>query len=342
MGNSHLNQFQAAGGLNLILARIICLVPSLAVLAMAAAMLSVEPLCVRSAGAEQQPWVGNTSGPFFTGTADVEPYGSWYYEPFVFDSIQHNSSQINVLQKLSVGLPFDMEFDLFVPTLYAQGRTTNHFGLGDVGLQLKKQLLKDADPYHFLAMPSVAVLGNVTLPTGQYQSLSPALDGTDQGGNGTYDLDLSVEMRKQAAPFQFYLQFADYLFHPSNVHGPYTFNNGLKQIPLGSSLHMVDGNLLYYAAAFEHVLDSETGFGYLIEGYGETQGHTNLVFGTANAPAWSALWLAPEVEITWPNRTNFSIAWGAGVAVPVMRHNYPRSVIPMATATFYFNSGGSR
>ena len=27
------------------------------------------------------PWVSNTSGPFFTGTADAEPAGSYYLEP---------------------------------------------------------------------------------------------------------------------------------------------------------------------------------------------------------------------------------------------------------------------
>jgi hypothetical protein len=33
------------------------------------------------------PWGPNTSGPFFTGTAEVEPVGSWYLEPFAYDFI---------------------------------------------------------------------------------------------------------------------------------------------------------------------------------------------------------------------------------------------------------------
>ena len=297
--------------------------------------------------AEEGGWGGNTSGPFFTGTADVEPWGSWYYEPFAFDSIGHSFNALDNLQKIAVGLPLDTEFDIFAPLVYTQaknptGGAVEHFNVGDIALQLKHQLLRDADPYHLLAMPSVSVLANATFPTGQYQNLSPALDGTDQGGNGTYDLDFGVELRKQAAPFQFYLQLADYVILPSSIRGPYTFNNGLTQLPLGSSIRMVDGNLFYYSAAFEHVLDPATGFGYLLEAYGEAQGSGNLVYGPANAPAWSAFWLAPELEVTWPRRANLTVTWGAGVALPVAQSNYPRTVIPMATVTFYFNSGGSR
>ena len=308
--------------------------------------VAIMLLCAQPATAEEQSWVGNTSGPFFTGTADAEPLGSWYYEPFVFDSMGNSSYQINALQKFSIGLPADMEFDLSVPLIYNQGKTpedvpVDYFGLGDIAVQLKKQLTKDCSPYNLLATPSVAVVAGATIPTGNYQNLSPGMDGTDQSGNGTYDFDLGIELRKQAAPFQFYLELVDYLIFPADVMAPYVFNNG-SQLPAGGSLHMVDGNLFYYAAALEYVVDPEIGFGYLIEVYGETQNHRNIVYGTANAPEWSALWLAPEVEVTWPNQANFSITWGAGVAIPVAQSNYPSTFIPMATATFYFNSGGSR
>ena len=37
------------------------------------------------------PWGPNTSGPFFTGTAEVEPIGSWYLEPFAYDYITPGS-----------------------------------------------------------------------------------------------------------------------------------------------------------------------------------------------------------------------------------------------------------
>lgn len=315
-----------------------------------AAALSIPLLAAVWSGpaaAQEQRWVGNTSGPFFTGTADVEPWGSWYYEPFVFDAIGHSFYSLDNLQKFAVGLPWSMEADLFAPLIYNRSKSpmagaVDHFAVGDVTLQLKRQLLKDTQPYNLLAKPSVSILGNLTFPTGPYQSRSPALEGTDQSGNGTYDVNFGIELHKQAAPFQFYLELADYIILPSSIRGPYTFNNGLTQLPLGSSLRMVDGNLFYYAAAVEHVLDPEIGLGYLLEAYGETQGTGNLVYGPANAPAWSALWLAPEVEVTWPSRANFAVTWGAGVALPVARSNYPRTIIPMATVTFYFNAGGAR
>jgi hypothetical protein len=308
--------------------------------------VAITLLSIRPADCEEKPWVGNTSGPFFTGTADAEPLGSWYYEPFVFDSINNSSYQINTLQKFSVGLPLDMEFDLSVPTIYNEGQNSkdvpvDFFGPGDIAVQLKKQISKECDSYNFLSTPSVALVAGATLPTGNYQNLSPGSDGVDQSGNGTYDLDLGVEVHKQAAPFQFYLELVDYLIFPADVRAPYAFNNG-SQLTAGSSLHMVDGNLFYYAAALEYVVDPKIGFGYLLEIYGETQGSGNLVYGSANAPAWSSFWVAPEVEVTWPDKGNFCITWGAGVAIPVAQSNYPRTFIPMATATFYFNSGGFR
>ncbi len=291
-------------------------------------------------------WVGNTSGPFFTGTADVEPLGSWYYEPYFFDSIAKSSYQINTLQKLAIGLPLDLEFDILVPLIFNQAETpaTNpvgQFGAGDVSFQIKKELTKESDEYNFLAMPTMSLIGVVTVPTGNYENLSPALADTDQTGNGTYDLGLGIQVHKMADPFQFYLQLTDYVMFPSDVQGPYYFDNSAP-LPLGTSLHMVDGNLFSCSAAIEHVLDPRIGFGYLLEIYGETQGSGNLVFGRANAPAWSALWLAPELEVTWPNQPTFAISWGAGVALPVAESNYPSQIIPMATATFYFNTGGVR
>ncbi len=307
---------------------------------------TITLLWTHVAACQDQSWVGNTSGPFFTGTADAEPFGSWYYEPFVFDSINNSSYQINTLQKFAVGLSHDMEFDLSVPVIYNEGQNSqnvpvDYFGLGDIAVQLKTQISKECDDYNFLSTPSVAVIAGATVPTGNYQNLSPGLDGIDQSGNGTYDLDVGIEVHKLADPFEFYLELADYLIFPADVRAPYAFNNGSQLLP-GTSLDMVDGNLFYYAAALEYVVDPKIGFGYLLEIYGETQNHDNLVYGAANAPSWSAFWVAPEVEVTWPDRGDFTITWGAGVAIPVAQSNYPRTIIPMVTATFYFNSGGSR
>lgn len=297
--------------------------------------------------ADESGWVGNTSGPFFTGTADAEPLGSWYYEPFSFNEVGQPLFQSNNVQKLAIGLGHGSEFDVIAPFLYNEasgpgGKSASHFGLGDASLEFKHQFLKDADPYHLWAQPSLAAAFFLTVPTGNYQNLKPALLGTDQLGNGTYAEQANLLLRKGVKPFQLYLQLGDVIGNPTDLRGPYTFNNGFTQLPAGSALHLVDGNLLYLAGTFEHVLDPEDGLGYLVEVYGQWQNRQNLVFGHATAPAWSSLWVAPEVEVNWPSEPKLTISWGAGVALPVAQYRYPRTFIPMITATLYFNEGGAR
>ena len=41
--------------------------------------------------------------------------------------------------------------------------------------------------------------------------------------------------------------------------------------------------------------------------------------------------------MTWPHDKAFSVTWGAGVALPVYQSDYPVTVTPMGTVTFYFN-----
>lgn len=52
------------------------------------------------------PWGPNTSGPFFTGTAEVEPVGSFFLEPYWFDYLQPGIgfSSLSMPERLSVGL----------------------------------------------------------------------------------------------------------------------------------------------------------------------------------------------------------------------------------------------
>ena len=295
------------------------------------------------------PWGPNTSGPFFTGTAEVEPIGSWYLEPFAYDFINPgiSASSLYMPMRLAVGLGHNMEFDTFLPLVQnwqggdaSQGidHSASHFGVGNTHFEVKWELTSDADVYEPLTLPAISLTFDFWVPSGQYQNLNPQDYGTDQLGNGTYNEGVFVLVRKHVKPFMFYLQVGDIVENPSTVGAGYTFDNGIEQIPFtGSNLHMVDGNLTYYAGAFEHVLNTEWGAGYLLEFYGETQSGTNLFFGTANAPSWSFFWLAPEVELTWPHTQKFAATWGAGVAIPVYQSNYPHTYTPMGTVTLYFN-----
>ena len=291
------------------------------------------------------PWGPNTSGPFFTGTAETEPIGSWYVEPvFVYDFLSAGSSSLYNPVRLAVGLGHNLELDTYIPLILntvgppitPQGTSASHFGAGNTHFEIKWQLTSDEDVYLPLVRPAIALDFNFWIPSGQYQNLNPQDYGADQLGNGTYNEAIQLLVRKHVKPFILYFQFGDIVENPSTVGVGYTFNNGLTSINT-SNFHMVDGNLLYYAGAFEHVINTEWGAGYILEVYGESQSGQNLFFGAANAPPWSFLWMAPEVEVTWPHGKKFSATWGAGVALPVYQSNYPSTVTPMGTVSFYFN-----
>jgi hypothetical protein len=311
--------------------------------------LAVEP--GRVEGRRRAPWTINTSGPFFTGTADTEPWGSWYYEPWLYNyrTPSQGTSEFYMPQRLAIGLGHHLELDNWLtidgnvvgPPTTPIGKSASYFGVGNMHTQLKYQWLMDADTYTFWARPSISTNLELYFPTGKYTDLKPSLYGADQLGNGTYNQGVSILLRKRFKPFEVYFQVTDLVEDPTRVYGGYTFNNGITVVPLGESLRMVDGNLLSYSGAFEHVL-TDWGLGYVLEFYGAWQSSQNLFFGHANAPAWSFLWLDPGIEFNWPNTRSFVATWGFAVALPVAQWGYPRIFTPMATVTFYWNGGGAR
>ena len=307
---------------------------------------------VRAEKPGETPWVSNTSGPFFTGTADAEPAGSYYLEPFLYYYLTpgQGAKQYNMQQRLSTGWKHHYEFDMYAPLIYAaagppntpQGVTASHFGLGNTHLELKKQFVKESDRSHIFRMPSLALTANLYIPTGKYQNLNPKDYGIDQLGNGTWNEEINALLRKECRPFEVYLQLSDIVQNPTTVSGGYTYNNNITVVPDGQTVHMVDGNLFYYAGALEYVALPKYGIGGLIELNGEWQNSHSLFFGTANAPSWSFFHMGPELEWTWPNSSKHPITWGGGYMFPVARTGYPRTLIPMFTVTWYNNRGGAR
>ncbi|MHB1285156.1 MAG: hypothetical protein ACYCYP_01120 [Leptospirales bacterium] len=291
------------------------------------------------------PWGPNTSGPFFTGTAEVEPVGSFFLEPYWFDYLQPGIgfSSLSMAQRLSIGLMRNWEFDISIPFVVnngtfpttPSGQSVSAFGMGDTLVWLKQQLTSDSDVYHFWSRPAVTVEEQFTIPTGHYLNLNPQMYTVDQTGDGTYNEGIYLILRKHFRPFMFYLQVGDIVENPTQVGSGFTFNNGLSTTQAPQSV--VNGNLLYYAGAFEHVLNDTWGAGYLLEFFGESQSGQNLLFGAANSPAWSYFWLAPEIEVSWPNKGAITVTWGAGVALPVYQSNYPQTYTPMGTITVYYN-----
>ena len=294
-----------------------------------------------------QSWGPATSGPEFTGTAEVEPFGSWYYEPWAYGyhDLRYGTWEVAMPQRLAVGVGHGLELDLYPnfilntvgPPVTPPGKLTDRFGVGNLHFELKYGLTSDADTYHLLATPSLSIKTITWIPTGNYQHLSPSAYNTDQFGNGTWNEGVGLLVRKRFKPFEFYGEFDEIVQFPTRVHAGYQFNNGITQVPAGPSLHMTDGNLVNYAAAFEHVLNSQYGLGYVLEIAGQSQSRRNPFFGRANAPAWSYLWAVPTLELTWPKTERLETTWGVGAVLPAYSWDFPKTIGPIFTVTFYFN-----
>jgi hypothetical protein len=259
-------------------------------------------------------WVDTTSGPFFTGTADVEPAGSFYIEPYYLNYRSASGNSITLPWKFAYGMGHRTELDLYAPFEYTSsgGNVTPAFEYGDTLVQSKFQIAKEKDRCHLFAMPSLGVSVDVNIPTGHLQSSKPNLAGGTQTTNNTWNEQFNILARKQFRPFQLYIEGTEIVENPVDVVGPYQFNNGIATIPAGVREHMVDGNLLAATAALEHVLNAKHGLGYLIELNGQHQSSHSLIWGHATAPAFSYLWASPELEATWPAKGRFPVTWGAG------------------------------
>ncbi len=300
--------------------------------------------------AEEAHWVGNTSGPFYTGTADVEPGGSFYVEPYYFDYRTRGSHTVNAPFKLAYGLGHKFEFDLYAPLVFVRNANpdladpehASSSGYGDTVLQVKWQWMKETERLRFRSKPSVGFLFAVNVPTGKYQSLQQNLFGSDQIGTGEWNEQIGMMVRKQFKPFELYLQETDVIENPVNVVGPYSFDNGQQAVPPGEKFRVVDGDILSSSAALEHVLVPKHGFGYLVEYIAQRQFSRNILFGDATTPTYSYVNLIPEVEVTWPQKGKFAATWGAGTAFTVNRSNYPAQFTPMFTVSFLADLHGAR
>lgn len=295
-------------------------------------------------------WVGNTSGPFYTGTADVEPGGSFYVEPYLFNYRSKGMDNIYLPTKFAYGLGLGMEFDVYVPLdlnrvsypQAPQGKSASYLGYGDTLFQLKWQFAKEKNRVNLWALPSLDVSFAFNVPTGKDKSSNPNLYGASQTSNGTWNEQVNFLLRKQFKPFELYWQATELVQDPTNVTGPYQFNNGIGSLAAGQRLHMVDGNVLGTAGAMEHVLLPKEGFGYLIEYDWERQYDRSLFFGKANAPSFTYLGLSPELEVTWPNHGKFPVTWAAGTTFTAARADFPAELTPIFTVTWYGDLHGSR
>lgn len=289
-------------------------------------------------------WVDNTSGPFYTGTADTLPGGSFYVEPYAYLSKSSGIYNFSLPLKFAYGIGHHMEADATVATEYNQTNATSprFYELGDTVAQLKVELHKETDRYRFWRAPSVGLSFDINMPTGHLRSPKLNLAGGSQTTNNTWNEQVNILTRKQFKPFQLYLEGTEIVQNPTDVVGPYDYNNGLSSVPMGTRAHVVDGNVLAAAATLEHVLVPRYGLGYLVEMNTQRQFAHSLFWGKATAPAFSYLNLSPEMEFTWPAQGHFPLTWGAGLTTTAYRNNSPRQLTPLFTVTLNGNLHGAR
>ncbi len=290
------------------------------------------------------PWVDNTSGPTYTGTADVMPGGSFYIEPYFFNYRTRGGSSTALPLKLAYGAGHKTELDLFVALDYsgATPEQKSSYEFGDTIAQAKYELHKETDRYHLWKPPSLGISVDINIPTGHLQSAKPDVSGGSQTTNNTWNEQVNVLARKEFKPFELYLEGTEIVQNPTDVTGPYTFNNGINSVAAGTQFHVVDGNVLAADAALEHVLIPKCGFGYLIEMNAQRQSGRSLIFGHATAPAFSYVDFSPELEVTWPAKGRFPVTWGGGVTFTGMHTDYPRQLTPVFTVTLNGDLHGGR
>lgn len=320
----------------------LCVIVSLALGCLAARAQQARSASMPSDLGER--WVDNTSGPFFTGTADVMPKGSFYIEQYYFNYRTAGSANTTMPFKLAYGIGHKTELDAYTALEYvgAGGIDGSSFQLGDTVLQDKFGFYKEKDRYDLWRAPSLGLSFDLNVPTGHLQSAKPNLAGGAQTTNDTWNEQVNLLARKQFKPFEYYLEATETVQNPVNVTGPYQFNNGITSIGAGVPYHVVDGNVLSMAATFEHVLRPRTGLGYLLEVNGERQSSHSLFWGRATAPAFSYFNVIPEFEYTWPATGKFPLTWGSGLSINAARSGYPRQLIPMFTVTLNGDLHGGR
>ncbi|HVA68755.1 MAG TPA: hypothetical protein VNF45_05545 [Candidatus Binataceae bacterium] len=52
---------------------------------------------------------------------------------------------------------------------------------------------------------------------------------------------------------------------------------------------------------------------------------------------WDALRTLVCSRLTWPTTPTFQVTWGVGAVLPVYQWDFPQTVGPIFTVTFYFN-----
>jgi hypothetical protein len=299
----------------------------------------------------RESWNPPTHGTTFTSSADVVRQGQWFIRAYVQGQIgsgqfENNSSSNSTASPFSpdavapaailyYGLTRDVSVGVGISWIYwhsdnpdAEGRTSGS-GIGPTSLILKyRPIVQNPDSWR----PSFSLYTKVSLPTNRWF-------GTPEIPGGFTPLSRVPSSRFEAAALTEGLLFRKNL-EPFRITGNLFYSYNLPGAGSESGVTVYGGDLINTHLALEHVLNEQTGFGYLLEMTTLHQLSTRLdghPVNTTPASFW-LLGLQPGLEYTFSRYESGAKLVGAiGVMFTVAGQNDIRAIYPNISFKYFFD-----
>jgi hypothetical protein len=179
-------------------------------------LMFVAVLSAISAGAQEDEWGPVSAGPITTWTAPVCGKGKLVVHPFFVygqtrgffndsgdyealpEGDHSNFFQEQLLLQYGLNDSWELAGQVFYQQSYVkQGPLeASANGVGDSLLFLRYCISEEKD-----ALPHIAAMAQLKVPTGKYQNADPALLGADIIGAGSWDPGIGINLTKKYRPF---------------------------------------------------------------------------------------------------------------------------------------------
>ncbi len=163
---------------------------------------------VLSSAYAASPWF---TGPIVAPAGQTIPKGHFNFEPYFLYSDSYGvynnnwkpvkvpSTQVySVMPVISYGLTDYMDVQAVLPYNSNNKSSITSRGVGDLTMIIGVQAYKQK-PGHWA--PSLRVSSGVSFPTGRYNNVDPAYNGTDINGSGAYQATLGLNFQQVSQPF---------------------------------------------------------------------------------------------------------------------------------------------
>jgi hypothetical protein len=294
-------------------------------------------------------WNPPTHGTSFATSADVPRQGQWFVRAYVQGQIGTGEFQNNATRTASpfspdavtpaatlyYGLTRHVYVALSVSGIYwhadkpdSEGRTSGS-GIGTSSLTLQyRPIVQDPDSWK----PSISLYSNLSLPTNEWFG-TPGIPGgftplsrVPSSRFGAVAITEGILVRKNLEPFR--------------VSGNVFYTHNFPGSGSDPSITEYGGDLISTHLALEHVLNEETGFGYLLELTTLQQLGTRLGGHPVNTTP-ATFWLVgvqPGLEYTFSRYESGAKLVGAlGVMFTVAGENDIGAIYPNISFKYFFD-----